>query len=603
MIPTLKVLYSFLDSKSRYRFIALLMMIFLTAIVELVGIGSLFPYIKILGDNKIIHQNHIIRYIYDILHFSSNTHFLIFIGVLIFITILFKGYMSCANNYYQSKFTYKLSNRLSKYCLTSYMHMPYDQLINLNSSVLSKHLLVDVAGVAALFQALLTMLTDIMLLVALLSIMIWIDPALIVCVIVGIGSLMWLVNRLTKNKIKNLAKSNEKCYRFAYQTATEALSSLKDTKIYNAENYFIQKYLKWNYRLSDQSITFNLISNMPTNIMNVMGFGVLLIVLLYLVITGGSLLAILPTIALIAVSVQRLLPSAGRITVSIATIRRYTPIVFIVKEVLDNLRKFHKRKGPDTKTTNANIIFQKNLSIKNIYYKYPDCDTYALENISLSIPKNTSIGIIGESGAGKSTFVDVLLGLLRTEEGKIYVDDIDISSHEDMALSNIIGYVPQQVFLIDGTIKENIAFGVLEEDFNKVDFTRAIQVAQLEELIAQLPEGIDTKIGEKGVKLSGGQRQRIGIARALYRDPEILILDEATNALDSATEKEFNESLMTLMKKKTVIIIAHRLSSIKFCDRLIQLEKGKIIASGTYDDLLANSESFRHIYTINETVN
>ncbi|WP_423062537.1 ABC transporter ATP-binding protein [Candidiatus Paracoxiella cheracis] len=600
MIEFTKIMFSFLNKSDRRFLLFLLSMMVLTAVIELMGIGSLFPYIKILGQQSIIHENHVLESIYQYFHFNNNNSFLVFAGIMIFIMILFKGLMSCLNNYCQSKFTYQLNNRLTSFCLRSFLSMPYSEAFNRNSSVLSKHLLVDVAGVSAILTAILTMLTDIIVAVALISLMIWADPALVMLVVVVLCGFLWLAVRSTKNRIRNLGKANEMCNRFAYKTAADALTGLKDVKVYSVENYFINRFLHWQHKLSNQLIEFNVVSNIPAISMNVMGFGILLIILLYLIISRGNLIAILPVIGLIAVCVQRLLPSANRISTSIGTIRRYKPMAFIVRDAVDELSTINERIKKQSQEQ-SNIKFENTLLLKNIYYKYPKSQKDVLSNLSLEIKKKTATGIVGESGAGKSTLVDVLLGLLPIERGEIWCDDVNITKFENLALANLVGYVPQQTFLFDGTIKENIAFGIPEDKVNSDAINRAIKVAQLKSFVNGLPDGLDTQIGENGVKLSGGQRQRIGIARALYRDPDILVMDEATNSLDSATEKEFNESLVSLMKEKTLIIIAHRLSSVKFCDQLIQLQEGKIVAVGTYDELIRGSADFRRIYNISAT--
>jgi ATP-binding cassette subfamily C protein len=597
MIKLSKILFSFFNNHERRFFCGILLLMISTAIVELLGIGSLFPYIKILGDQHIIHQNAALKFSYQFFHFRNDNHYLIFVGTIIFAMILLKGWMSSLNNYYQSKFSYGLNNRLSRFCLKSFLSMPYSDYININSAVLSKHLLVDVAGVSSIISSVLTMLTDIIVAAALIGLMIWADPMLVLFVVTILCGFLWLTMHGTKDRIRNLARSNEACNRQVYKTAAEALLGLKDIKIYNVEAYFTNRFLNWQRKISDQMIEFNVISNVPGIAMNVMGFGVLLVILLYLIITKGNLAAILPIIGLIAVCVQRLLPAANRISSSIGLIRRYKPVVFIVRNAIDALNVVNNKMHTVSNTL-PTLKFTTNLALKNIYYTYPNTSRYALNDVSLSIKKNTSLGIVGESGAGKSTLVDVLLGLLPIQQGSIWCDAIDITQCEHAALSRLVGYVPQQTFLIDGTIRDNIAFGIAEDKIDITLLDRAIRVAQLYKLINELPDGIHTQIGEHGVKLSGGQRQRLGIARALYHDPEILIMDEATNALDSATEKEFNEALQNLMKEKTVIIIAHRLSSIQMCDEIIQLEQGQIVARGSYEHLLQTSEKFRYVYNI-----
>lgn len=597
----LKTLLTFFN-KPDFRFsIFLLLMMLATAFIELAGIGSLFPYIKILETPSYIHTNSVLNALYRFFGFSDNNHFLVLAGFGIFFLILLKAVMTTLNNYFQAKLTYRINNRLSKHCLSSFMRLPYARVIDQNSSILSKHLLVDVAGVATVLQAILIIMTDVIVAFTLIALMIWLNPVLILSVIAFLGILLFLMNHFMKQRIHHVSVANEYCNRYSYKTASEALSSIKDAKIYQVENYFVQRYLKWKYQTSDQLIQLSVLTNLPTNILNVMGFGILLIVLLYLIITRGNLIVVLPTIGLIAVSVQRLLPSASRISTNIANVRRYKPLVYIVRDAIDTLLKDDHKKNLNTKES-SEIRFNEALILNNVTYRYPGTENNALTDIFLTIRKNTSFGIVGESGAGKSTLVDILLGLLTIDKGSILCDGVEIHCDNDISLSHLVGYVPQQVFLLDASIKENIAFGVDADTIDLLALQKVIRIAQLEEFIDQLPNGIDTKIGEKGAKISGGQRQRIGIARALYRDPDILIMDEATSALDAATEKEFNNALKNLMQEKTLIVIAHRLSSVQICEEIIQLEQGRIIASGKYNDMLEKSESFRRIYDINTSV-
>lgn len=570
-----------------------------TAFIELAGVGSLFPFIKILGTPSYIHSNSILNSVYRFFGFTANDQFFILVGSAIFVMILLKAGISTLNNYLQAKLTYRINNRLSSFCLKSFLKMPYEQTIDQNSSVLSKHLLVDVAGVAAVLQALLMLMTDVVVALTLIGLMLWIDPTLILSVVIILGGLLYFMNHVTKNRISKLSVANEYYNRHAYRCATEALTSLKDAKIYHVDSYFLKRFLKWQYQLSDQMIEFSVVSNLPTNILNVMGFGVLLIILLYLIITHGNLIAILPTIGLIAISVQRLLPSASRISTSIANIRRYKPLVYVVRDVVSQFSGNTQTDHVESDSS-GDLHFENALQLSNVSYRYPKSENNALENVSIHIPKNTSFAIVGESGAGKSTLVDILLGLLKINSGSIKCDAKEITNDSFCSLSRLVGYVPQQVSLLDASIKENIAFGIDPEDIDDASLEKAIAISQLKSLIDQLPDGVDTMIGEKGAKLSGGQRQRIGIARALYRDPDILIMDEATNALDAATEKEFNAALKTLMGKKTLIIIAHRLSSVQMCDSIVQLEHGKVIAEGSYQDLLNHSDSFRRIYNVSD---
>jgi len=569
----------------------------LTAGVELLGIGLLFPYIKILGNQSIIHQNHFLNHIYVSLNFQNTNSFLIFIGIGIFFMILLKGGMAVFNNYFQTRFTSKLNVRLSHFCFKNYLSMPYADLLSKNSSVLSKHLLVDVMYAVLVLTAILSVATDVIVTMALVSLMLFIDLKLIL-VVTGILILFLLFCiKGTKKIIRKLGNQNEFYNQKMFKVSSDALQGLKDVKVHRVENFFLNRYMHWRIKTANNLITYNVVSNIPATTMNIMGFGLLLAILLYLMFTHGSLVAVLPIIGIIAICVQRMMPAASRISIQLGIIRQYQSNVMIVKNAIDMMKKANGNQMIIDGDDQA-VLFSRYLSLHHVDYTYPGCKEKALSDISLTLKKGSSLGIVGASGAGKSTLVDLLLGLLPIQNGEIVCDDINISQQDYTHLYSLMGYVPQQTYLIDGSIKENIAFGVEQDDIVDEAIKRSITISQLESFIDGLPDGLDTLIGERGIRLSGGQRQRIGIARALYNDPEIIIMDEATNALDSVTETEFNEALKTLMGKKTLIIIAHRHTSVKFCDELIILDQGCIVGHGSHEVLSEQSVLYRELYRL-----
>jgi len=595
----LKSLFFLTDSQDRKKLCVLLFLMLFTGIIELMGVGALFPFVKLLSDPSIIHSNHYLDKIYNTFSFSSQTHFLVFVGALIFLLILLKGVITCINNYSQAKFSAGMNNKISNKILMSYVYMEYSEFTSVNTSTLSKHLLYDIQNVVNVISAILNMVTSVMVGMALIFLMLLADVWAVIVSVLLMVAFLQLTVMLTRSRMKRLAKSNESNYRKAYKTVSETFSGIKDVKIFGVEKCFVDRYNSTRKILSSHTVQYKVISNLPNVVMNVIGFGILMGVLLYLLISKGNMIEVLPIIAIIAICIQRLLPTIATLSASIGEMRKFKPVVFIITEAIKKLKP-PVVDNEGLLVDDKELKFSSVIKIDNISYSYPESGGAALTDVSFLIEKNTTIGLVGESGAGKSTLVDVLLGLYSCSSGAIYCDNVKLDQSNYPGFRSLIGYVPQKTFLLDATIKENIAFAVDGNTFDEKQLEDAIRISQLKALIEQLPDGIDTAIGEGGLKLSGGQRQRIGIARALYRNPEILIMDEATNALDSATEKEFNESLSVLMKEKTIIIIAHRLSSIKFCDQLVQLENGKVVASGSYGALLANSDSFRRIYNIKE---
>ena len=589
----LQVLISYLTSKEKRKVFLLVSLMLLASVVELSGVGSLFPFIKLLAEPSIVQSNHILSTIYSELHFSSIRHFTLFVGGIIFALIVLKGGMNILNNYLQARYTADINNRISKEFMHKIVHMPYENMLNFNASVLGKHFLVDIAAVTACVSAVLSIMTDVILACTLVGLMLWVNSFLVFVVVLILLGCLVLTLKITKGKLNFLSKNNEMSNRVLYKNTQEAFSGLKDVIVSNREAYFFEGVLKSKIDLSNYKVSFKMISCLPGVLINTLGFGLLLSILLVLVLLNGSLAAALPVIGVFAVSLQRLVPSATRMSTALSNIKQYRAVVFVLKDVIAALSQVGEIKSlPE----NKEIKFNHSLVIENLSYRYPSSNTSSLNGVSLTIEKNQSIGIVGESGAGKSTLVDVVLGLLTIEDGDILCDGKSVVVDKHSCLRHIAGYVPQQTFLLDASIKANIAFGIPTDKIDMASVDRALKVAQLDAFVYGLEGGVNTLVGDKGVKLSGGQRQRIGIARALYTDPDILIMDEATNSLDSATEQEFNKALREIMRTKTVIIIAHRLSSVSFCNCLYLMKAGKAIEQGTFEELLEGSQDFQKLY-------
>ena len=595
MFDYIKTILSFTNKRDYQKLMVLIILMVFTAGIELVGVGSIFPYIKILGDQKIIKTNPILSSIFNFFHFKTNNTFLIFIGSLMFIMLALKAVMTCLNDYYQAKFAQNLNTRISGSCIKSYILMPYQRAIELNTSTLSKHILTDVTYTINVVIYMLSIATDVMVAVFLACLILWIDFKLVLFSLTTIAAFLLLTMVGMKKRIKTISNENEYFTMRLYNIVSDTFQGLKDIKINNAENYFIKKFLFWRKKNAKNLINYNVISNLPSALMNLMGFGMLLITLLYLLSSHGSLVGILPIIGVIAISIQRMLPAVARISLALGNVRQYYANVLVVRRAVDKLAEYHNLLEM-RQHAQRNIKFERELRLENVTYQYPTAKRETLRNITLTVSKNTSLGIVGASGAGKSTLLDVILGLLPVKSGSIYCDNVDITKHNHMDLSHLVGYVPQHTHLIEGTLLENVAIGIEENHIDHQTVKRAIKIAQLQSLVDEMPDGLNTQIGERGLKLSGGQRQRVGIARALCHDPEIIVMDEATNSLDSVTESEFNEALRSLMGKKTLIIIAHRHSSILFCDKLVVLHKGGVVSEGSHSQLMLTSEIYRTLY-------
>lgn len=588
-------LYSFFDKKEKRYLLGLVVLMLLLTLLELLGIGSIFSYIKVLTDQQIITTNKYLSAAFNFLGFTQIKPFLLFLGLCLFFIMLLKGLLSFLNTYFQVKFSAYMRNKLSMQILEDYTNMPYKDSLALNSAILSKHLLIEVGNVVACISQMLVLVTQVLVTLALIGLLLFIDPLLVIFIAVILGGVTLVIIKLTKNRIASLGLNNEKCNAAMFKSASQALQGLKEIKIFNVEKYFQQQFAEPLLESSRIMIRHEVLSSFPSTVMHLMAFLALLVILMYLLATKGDLISSLPVIGVMAFTLQSLVPKAGLVYGAIALIRKYEPGVKIIRESLNHLNGISKQNSLDALVT-SDLKFRKMLKLDSVSFSYPFTAKPALDNISLEIPHNVAIGIVGSSGAGKSTLVDVLLGLLPISHGHILCDGAILHDGNRLEFNRLVGYVPQQTFLLDDTIKANIAFGTFKDKVDEQKIKNAIRVAQLEGFIQQLPKGLDTGVGERGVRISGGQRQRLGIARALYNEPEILIFDEATSALDPATEEDFKESLKSLMGNKTLIIIAHRLSTLSLCQKLVVMKDGKIVAIGKPEELMDSCVEFRQLY-------
>lgn len=597
MGKNIAMLISLFTKHERKLLYGLLLLMVMLAGMELLGLGSVFSYISLLTNQDTVFSNKYLSFIFTKMGFNETRPFIFFLGCGVFIIMVVRGVLSLLNLYFQARFASTMRNRLSMQLLESYIAMPYKDFLSTNTAILSKHLIEEIGNVVACISMFLLLLTEIIVAVALIGLMFVVDPLLVGFIVVVLGGITLGIITLTKGRISRIGRENEQCSRMIYKSASEALGGLKEIKVFNAEVFFKDKFRGPLYRSSDLTIHYKVLGGFPGMILNLMALGTLLLILLYLLRVRGNIVGALPLIGLLGLSMQRLLPSADKIYNAIGLIRKYEPGISIIHGLLGQIKdKDIQRTGLPQDDIYSPIVFANAITAENVTFTYPQARRKALDSVNLTIPKCSCIGIIGSSGAGKSTLVDVLLGLLPVSEGRILCDNTTLDSRSHREFQRLIGYVPQQTFLLDESIRANIAFGVPSDKIEEGRLVKTVRIAQLEEFIKHLPQGFDTRIGERGIMISGGQRQRIGIARALYHDPEILILDEATNSLDLSTEADFLESLKVLTGKKTLIVIAHRLSSLILCERLVLLKDGKVAASGTLEELKASSLEFNELY-------
>ena len=564
-----------LSKKQKVRSFWLLVMIIIGAFMEMLGVTLIVPFIQAILSPEIISQNIMIFKGMD------QKRIIIIVGLfLVFIYIIKNGYLLFLA-YIKAKFQCNIEKDLCVRMLDSYLKRPYTFHLDTDSGKLISGVSVDTNGVYVIIMQICTILAEVFSMILIGGFIIISDWEMAVAVFILVGSGLAVVTLGCNNYLRKLGDKfriyNEECY----QHLTQALAGIKEVKISNKEEYFVNRYEEQIRNKSKTVIAQNFMTAFPAYFIEGLAVSGILIVLVFKVALGENLASSIPQLASFAVAAFRILPSAGKITAAFNNIIFYRKTLGATysnihevneyEEKQKRLREIHK----ESYENNDGIIeeFKKGLQLEGIFWKYPNAEKEVLKGLDLHINKGDSIAIIGASGAGKSTLTDILLGLFQPQRGTIKIDGVDI-----MAITskwrNLIGYVPQTIFLTNSSLKENVAFGVCKEDIDERKIWKALEQAQLREFVEKLPDGINTIVGERGVKFSGGQRQRVAIARALYNSPEIIILDEATSALDNETEKMVMESIDALHGKKTMIIIAHRLTTVANCDFIYEISEG-----------------------------
>jgi ABC-type multidrug transport system fused ATPase/permease subunit len=463
-----------------------------------------------------------------------------------------------------------------------YLRQPYTFHLQRNSAELVRNVTGEVGIFTSVLNSALLLFSEILVLLGIAVLLLLVEPlgALIVVVVLGVAA--WGFHRITRERISRWGVERQLHDGLRIQHLQQGLGGAKDVKLLGRESDFLTQFRTHNTKSARVWKLQSTLQNFPRLMFELLAVTGLAILVLTMLSQGRGMASIIPTLGLFAAAAFRLMPSANRVLGAIQALRYSLPVV----NTLDEEMKLISH-DPLLKKDEEVNSFKSEIHLKNVTYNYPGAASSALDDVTLTVLKGESVGLIGSSGSGKSTLVDVILGLLTPNSGQVEVDGHDIQQNL-RRWQDQIGYVPQTIYLTDDTLRRNVAFGLATEQIDDIAVNRAIKAAQLEEFVAALPEGLNTIVGERGVRLSGGQRQRIGVARALYHDPNVLVLDEATSALDGATEFGVMEAIKALQGSKTILIVAHRLSTIEHCDRLYKFEAGKLVE----ETIKANSRLF-----------
>lgn len=559
--------------EQRRSVIVLLGLMTIGMILEMLGVGLVIPALTLMTQTDLATSHPITKPIIDKLGNPSHEQ-LVVAGMLILVGVYtIKALFLAFLTWQQSKFIYWLQSNISERLFIGYLCQPYTFHLQRNSAELIRNTITQVSGITSVIQQGLVLITEVMVLAGISVLLITVEPIGALLVMGTFGLASWVFNSITKDRLLIWGEARQYHEGLRIQHLQQGLGGAKDVKLLGRENDFIELYRKHNTgsaHIGQRHYTLQALPRLWLELLAVIGLAVLVIIML---VQGKPLSALLPTLGLFAAAAFRLMPSANRVLSAIQNIRYALPIVDTLHGEISSFKKIN------IEHNGQNLLLQNNLVLENISFQYQTAEKSSLQDISLSIPYGTTVGFIGGSGAGKSTLVDVILGLLIPSSGMVKVDGIDIQSNL-RGWQDQIGYVPQSIFLTDDTLRRNIAFGIPDEQIDDAAVWKAIHYAQLEQFINDQSLGLDTVVGERGIRISGGQRQRIGIARALYHEPPVLVLDEATSSLDMMTEHDVMNAVNALHGDKTILIVAHRLSTVENCDRLFRLEKGCLVEEG-----------------------
>lgn len=588
----IKILLKILNKREKKGVLILFILILILATIEMASIISVMPFLAIAAKPDLIHTNNILKTVYDFLNFKNTNSFLIVLGFGVAGIILIRSGFNIVVKYAKSRFGNMLGHHLSSRLLANYLSRPYVFFLNENSSTLSKNVLGEVQQLLkGYITPLFNTATDLLVGISLSATLIAIDPVVALVVIITIGGVYGTIYMLVKKSLIEIGTIRLESNTQRFKSTSEVLSGIKDVKLLGKERYFLSKYIKPSRKIAKANIKMRVIGQVPNSILNAVMDGGVVLIVTFMIAYTSDFTKYIPMFGVYFLAANRIKPRFKDLFNSFSSMRAHQPVV---EMMMDHLSHVPEVPLPEKKEKVKPIPFENKIDLKNIIFTYPGTEESVIKDQSFSIIKNKTIGLVGPTGCGKTTLVDIILGLLRPGSGKIVVDKTEINDFNIRSWQVNLGYVPQVIYLTDDTITANIAFGVDIKNIDMDAVKKAAKIANLSGFIEnELLDGYNTTVGERGVRLSGGQRQRLGIARALYTDPEVLVMDEATSALDGITESAVMEAIENLTGTKTIIIIAHRLTTLIKADVIYMMEKGKVKAQGTYKELMENNDFFQ----------
>ncbi len=568
------------------------------ALFEVAGVASVMPFIAVASRPQLIESQPLLHRLYQFTGAAGPMDFLVILGAAMIALLVSANAMAALVNWKLFSFTYRRGHEISQALLGEYMAKPYLYFLAHNTSLMSKMILSQVSQVVSgVLIPSLQLVARTLVLVFMLVLLMAVNP-LVTLVIFGVaGSCYIVLFFMMRRHILRLGQQAIKAEAERHKAVAEALAGIKEVKLMGRGHFFLDRFSRPSAQAARYSGGKETMALMPRYLLESLAFSAMVGIVLFLLARQQSLNDTLPTLALYALIGARMMPALQQVFHNIAVIRYNVPALAQLCETLES-----QQADGGEETHVAPLPLERHIELQNLNFTYPGQDEPVVNDLSLLIPARQITALVGATGSGKSTLADLITGMLSPQSGAIRIDDTLLNAHTLRAWQDGIGYVPQHIFLLDESVRRNIAFGIEDKKIDEAAVIRAAEMAQIDGFIrAELKEGYDTVVGERGIRLSGGQRQRIGLARALYHNPQLLVLDEATSALDNVTERTVMEAIHSLGGSKTVIVIAHRLSTVQQCDHIVLLKHGKSEAEGTYESLLATSPAFqRLVHAISE---
>jgi ATP-binding cassette, subfamily B, bacterial PglK len=594
MLKNVGQILKLFSRRDQWSLVGLAVMMLVAAVLESFGIGLVFPLMSIISNPESVQQSKWLSRIYELLQLESEHSLLLIVAGAYWFLLAVKNLFIAGMVKWQYWFFTKKRFETHTRMYIAYLHAPYTFHLHNNSATLMRN--IDEAGTifVSILIPITLIVTDVFTSVAIIGLLLYMQTWIVIPTFFFLGICVSSINLYYRRKLRRYGKNKMEGMADQHKAFLQGLGGIKDVQVLKREGEFVAAYREGMWKYLNAVTRMQIITQLPRLLLEVVTISVMVVVLFLMLKQNQSISTVLPTLSLFVMAGLRLSPSLGRMAINFNQLNFSRDVVELV---LGEIEKLKGMGAWDTEyeslpKSGEQKVLQDCIELQQGFYRYPGRENNVIDGVSLRIPRSTSVAFVGSSGAGKTTLIDILLGLLPLTQGKVLIDGIDI--HEDIgAWRKQIGYVPQFIYICDDTVRRNVAFGIPAALIDEKALNRAIQAAQLDDVVEELPQGLDTLLGERGVRLSGGQRQRIGIARALYHNPEVLILDEATSSLDGETESEVASAIEKLSGEKTLIIIAHRLSTVRHCDQIYLMEGGRVIAEGCYQSLMEKNVQFR----------